>query len=143
MGPGLARRIGTLRRAPAGSVRSESEGVGMRGMSPQTAARSRWLDWQPKDRMLSEGAESEPTKPSKPSSVGFVGATSGRSPKIEAVPPASEWPQSLSELAAEVGQRSGNPEAARREVWLSWSEWKAAALNRLFHEQGTSGQPGK
>jgi len=24
-----------------------------------------------------------------------------------------------------------------------WAEWKAAALNRLFQEQGTSGQPGR
>ena len=26
---------------------------------------------------------------------------------------------------------------------MSWAEWKAAALNRLFLEQGTSGQPGR
>jgi hypothetical protein len=60
-----------------------------------------------------------------------------------AIPPAANWPRALSELAAEVGQRSGDPEAARREVWVDWYEWKAAALNRLFQEQGTSGQPGK
>ena len=60
-----------------------------------------------------------------------------------AIPPAARWPQSLSELAAEVGQRSGDTEAARREVWIDWCEWKAAALNRLFQEQGTSGEPGR
>ena len=27
--------------------------------------------------------------------------------------------------------------------WLAELEWKAAALNRLFLEQGTSGQPGR
>jgi hypothetical protein len=59
------------------------------------------------------------------------------------VPPAAEWPQSLSELAAEVGQRSGNPEAARREVWMDWCGWKAAALNRLFEQQGVAGRPGR
>jgi hypothetical protein len=58
-------------------------------------------------------------------------------------PPVNEWPQSLSELAAEVGQRSGDTEAARRDVWLDWCEWKAAALNRLFQEQGATGQPGR
>ena len=59
------------------------------------------------------------------------------------IPPAARWPQSLSALAAEVGQRSGDPESARREVWLDWCQWKAAALNRLFKEQGVTGQPGR
>jgi hypothetical protein len=58
------------------------------------------------------------------------------------IPPASEWPQSLSDLAAEIGRRSGDTEAARREVWMDWAEWKAAALNRIFQEQGVTGQPG-
>ncbi len=26
---------------------------------------------------------------------------------------------------------------------MSWAEWKAVALNRLFFEQGTAGQPGR
>ncbi len=26
---------------------------------------------------------------------------------------------------------------------MSWTEWKAAMLNRLFLEQGTSGEPGR
>jgi len=59
------------------------------------------------------------------------------------IPPAAEWPQSLSDLAAEVGQRSRDPEAARREIWMDWCEWKAAALNRLFQEQGVTGQLGR
>ena len=59
------------------------------------------------------------------------------------VPPAVELPSSLSDLAAEVGQRSGDPEAARREVWMDWCQWKATALNRLFCEMGASGQPGR
>jgi hypothetical protein len=57
----------------------------------------------------------ESTKPSKPSSVGFEGATLSGSPII------------------------------RKEIdtpGVSWAEWKAAALNRAFQEQGTSGQPG-
>ena len=59
------------------------------------------------------------------------------------IPPTVQWPDSLSELAAEVGQRSGDPEAARQEVWMDWYEWKARTLNRLFHEQGSTGQPGR
>jgi hypothetical protein len=59
------------------------------------------------------------------------------------IPPADKWPRSLSELAAEVAQRSNDPQAARREVWMQWCEWKAVALNRLFQEQGTSGEPGR
>ncbi len=53
-------------------------------------------------------------------------------------PPPEQWPESLSDLAAEVGQRSGDPDAARREVWIDWYAWKAAALNRLFQEQGVT-----
>jgi hypothetical protein len=26
---------------------------------------------------------------------------------------------------------------------IPWAEWKAAALNRLFQEQGTTGKPGR
>jgi hypothetical protein len=62
---------------------------------------------------------------------------------VTEVPPINEWPQSLSDLAAEVGQHSGDPEAARREVWTDWAEWKARVLNRLFQEQGVTGQPGR
>ena len=36
-----------------------------------------------------------------------------------------------------------NSEDTRREVWLSWAEWKAQSLNRLFQEQGLTGQPGR
>ncbi len=53
------------------------------------------------------------------------------------------WPESLRELADERAATSAEPETARREVWLSWVEWRAMALNRLFQEQGVTGQPGK
>jgi len=58
-------------------------------------------------------------------------------------PPAGHWPESLRELADEVSNATGDPERAQREVWMSWYEWKAAALNRLFQEQGVTGQPGR
>ena len=87
-------------------------------MSP---SRSRWLDWKPKARILTDSAESEPTKPSKPDSsaqgdgsVGFVGPTPGELPKME--------------------EETGG---------IPWAEWKAAELNRLFQEQGSTGQPGR
>lgn len=35
------------------------------------------------------------------------------------------------------------PEDARSEVSLSWVEWKAQNLNRLFQGQGLTGQPGR
>src|SRR5271157_3372664 len=87
MGPGLISRIRALRRAPVESVRSESGGV---GMSIQPATRSRWMDWEPKARILADTAESEPTKPSKPGFVGFDGATPAEYPEIEAGPDPAE-----------------------------------------------------
>ena len=59
------------------------------------------------------------------------------------IPPLMRWPESLLDLASELGGRSGDSDAARREVWLGWCEWKAAALNRLFQEQGVTGRPGR
>jgi hypothetical protein len=85
-----------------------------------TAKRSRWMDWKPKLCATADSAESEPTKPSKPvsssqsdGSVGFVGATPGEFSKID------------------------------KGRVTPWAEWKAAALNRLFQEQGVTGQPGR
>jgi hypothetical protein len=78
------------------------------------------MDWKPKARILADSAETEPTKPSKPGFVGFEGTTPAESTKIEAGPD-----------PAELGR-----------VFGSWAEWKAAALNRLFQEQGVIGKPG-
>jgi hypothetical protein len=52
-------------------------------------------------------------------------------------------PESLRELADERAAESGEPETAPREVWLSWAEWKARDLNRIFQERGLTGQPGR
>lgn len=86
-------------------------------MSEQTE--HRWLNWRSRDRITEESPEIDPTKPSKPSSVGFVGSISTPAPKIA------------------VDSRK------RQERVMSWCEWKAAALNRLFLEQGQTGQPGR
>ncbi len=86
------------------------------------ANRNRWMDWKPKARILTDSAESEPTKPLEPGSVGFEGAT---------------YP-GLSEIRAEVATAD-----LELENGMSWPEWKATALNRLFQEHGVTGQPGR
>jgi hypothetical protein len=87
------------------------------------ATRNRWMVWKPKARILADSAESEPTKPSEPGSVGFEGAAYVGLSEIEA------------ELATADLELENNG--------MSWPEWKATALNRLFEELGTSGQPGR
>jgi len=186
-------------------------------LHPET--RSRWMAWKPKARILADTAESEPTKTSETDSVVFVGATSAKSPEIEAGPDPAElarasallnragvrimaleggatiglWsdsdgpevraalctfgsdrlpvryldgagvpmrykarrvdgePVPMSVLAA-MEQHPGEPWRVRDRMlnemgWcskgVSWAEWKAAALNRLFQGQGTSGQSGR
>jgi len=47
--------------------------------------------------------------------------------------PAESW-KIRDRLLNEMGWRSNG---------IDWAEWKATALNRLFQEQGTSGQPGR
>lgn len=69
-------------------------------------------------------AMAEPDSPGGPEAP-----SSPRSGGTEAtIPPAAEWPQSLSELAAEAGQHSGDPEGARRRVWMDWYEWMLAPV---------------
>ena len=85
----------------------------MRHSQPNPASLSRWMDWTPKARILTDTAESEPTKPSKPGSVGSVGSLSGESQKIHAEP-----------------EPRGVP----------FAEWKATAINREFER--CTGKPG-
>jgi hypothetical protein len=51
-------------------------------------------------------------------------------------PAASTWAEGRA-------QEPGASEGAEHEQGVSWAEWKAAALNRLFQEQGVTGQPGR
>jgi hypothetical protein len=37
----------------------------------------------------------------------------------------------------------GPPPGSREEHWQNWDGWKAAALNRLFQQQGVLGKPGE
>jgi hypothetical protein len=112
--------------------------------------RSRWLDWRP--RILGDSAENEPTKPTKPGSVGFVGANSGICPEI-LVPCATESAGILAGLPdtepskptkpGSVGFEGASSAESPKIRATSWAEWKAAMLNRLFQEQGRTGQPGR
>ena len=61
----------------------------------------------------------------------------------ETVPPVESWPESLLDLARERAAQTGDAEDARQEVWISWFEWKAREMNRLFQEHGLTGQPGQ
>jgi hypothetical protein len=45
------------------------------------------------------------------------------------------------EAGAEIPQQATVP--AGTEVSITWDEWKAAALNQLFKEQGMTGNPGR
>jgi len=60
-------------------------------------------------------------------------------PESGTIPPAEAWPESLADLARERAAQTGDPEAARQEVWISWCEWKARELNRIFEEHGNHG----
>ena len=103
---------------------------------PRTPLRQ-WLDWQPKDGITADSPSGEPTKPSKPSFVGFVGSLQGDSPKIgvaEESPAPDNRPEDRIHAAVDSSPTT--------ERVMSWAEWKAAALNRLFLEQGTSEQAG-
>lgn len=59
---------------------------------------------------------------------------------VEAVPPVESWPESLLDLARERAAQTGDAAVARQEVWVSWCEWKARELNRIFDEHGCPGQ---
>lgn len=96
-----------------------------------------WLDWQPKGAITADSLESEPTKPSKPGFVGFEGSLSGDPLKIG--PPREALTEGQRTNRIEVAVDS----AAAPERVMSWAEWKAAVLNRLFLELGTSEQPGR
>jgi hypothetical protein len=114
------------------------------------ASRSRWIAWRPIGKKIGNLPQSKPTKPSKPGFVGFEGATLGEPANIETRTGVSERSirprigektedregrQKASEPAVDFGRDTTRP--------MSWAEWKAVALNRLFLEQGRTGAPGR
>ena len=100
----------------------------------------RWLDWRP-DPILADLGQTEPSKPTEPGFEGFVGSLSGTPAKIVCGKPGpadtGSAPNAINPIGSEVDS------ASRRERLMSWSEWKAACLNRLFLEQGAIGQSGR
>lgn len=128
---------------------------------PVPIPRSRWMDWQPKGPSRAETPESDPTKPSKGGSVGSEGTLPA---EVAIITPEHEHSPRTIELSVMAGSLDSSPGSAQRfeisgqshgagkfpvdssphcEQFMSWAEWKAATLNRLFLEQGSSGQPGR
>src|SRR5262245_26405965 len=101
--------------------------MGMSVSVRNAAKSSRWLDWKPRAQILPESAESETTKPSKLGCVGFEGLFPVESAEMRGKPAAEQQ-----DLTSSVNDAQGQP----------WAEWKAAELNRLFREQGATGEAG-
>ena len=95
-------------------------------------ASGRWLTWQPGYRIIEDSAETEPTKPSEPGFDGFDGSSPAQSTEIGAPDQ-----RRLKLISSAVDS------SAPTERVMSWAEWKAGALNRLFLELGSTGQPGR
>lgn len=68
--------------------------------APNITKRSRWMDWQPKPRIMAAPAPNEPAKPSKPSSVGSVGSPQAQVSIIRGHLAAQGAPQVDTTLAA-------------------------------------------
>ena len=116
----------------------------------------RWLDWRPSGPTIADSPGSEPTKPSKLGFEGSVGPTSVDPANIEPerIPscgPKGEHPEISHRGNSDCpapNERQGHSQPAvdcssERERVMSWADWQAANLNRLFVEQGLTGQPGR
>ena len=98
---------------------------------------------------MANSVQSEPSKPTKPGFVGFEGSSLNEIVKIEGEQaplcrPAQEAVSISSGLGPlEKCTQVGVDSVTSEERVMSWAEWKAVALNRLFLEQGTAGQLGR
>jgi hypothetical protein len=83
------------------------------------------MNWPANNQIIADSSQGEPTKPSEPGFVGFVG--------------------SIPEELTNIGLNAGSVELAVSDAdrGIPWAEWKASALNKLFKEQGVTGQPGR
>jgi hypothetical protein len=107
----------------------------------QSRTNRRWLEWNPTERILADLPQTEPTKPSQPGFVGLVASFSASSAKIACGRPGGADAGSDSDPAPNQVVNPIEPQvdfAPRRERVMSWSEWKAGSLNRLFLEQGAT-----
>lgn len=92
-----------------------------------------WLEWQLSAPITAGSADIKPTKPSKPGFVGFDGSVPDENGNLAGTGKELE----------DASRRTQLDCAAEPERVMSWAEWKAAALNQLFLEQGSSGEPGR
>jgi len=100
----------------------------------------RWLEWSP---ILADLPQTEPTKPSQPGFVGFVAAFSAPPAKIACARLGGADASCDSGSSPNQVVNPIDPQVdcvPKRERLMSWSEWKANSLNRLFLEQGATGQ---
>ncbi len=102
----------------------------------------RWLQWRGStSQNIGGDAKLELTEPTNLDSVSLVSSP-------EAAPAGfSGEPSRLDSERSELGVASTKkaPVTINQEdpPSLSYADWKATALNRLFHEQGRTGQPGR
>ena len=92
-----------------------------------------WLEWQLPAPITAGSADIKPTKPSKPRFVGFEGSVPDQNRNLD------ETGKELEDAC----HRTQLDCARKPERVMSWAEWKAATLNQLFLEQGSSGEPGR
>src|SRR5579863_10328601 len=104
----------------------------MSDSNSKSAPSRRWLTRQAGERKIEDSAETEPTKPSEPGFDGFDGSSPAESAEIEAPDP-----RRVKSISSAVDS------FAPTERVMSWAEWKAGALNQLFLELGSTGQPGR
>lgn len=107
-------------------------------MSTPATNQSRWLVWKPKAHISHDSAGSEPTKPSKPSSVGFEGATSAKSPEIEA----GSDPAELTRASVELNRAGIRIMAFEDGATIGvWSDLDGPGVRAALRTLGMSGLP--
>jgi hypothetical protein len=105
----------------------------------------RWAEWVPETKILENSPKDEPTKTTKTVFDVFVGSYSGEIPKIRPTRnPGLDWEPrtSILENLPESEPTKTSKTRPAPEVWVSWSAWQAAEINRIFAEHG-SGGPGQ
>jgi len=70
-----------------------------------------------------------------------ISSDGARPPPAFLPPDGTHW--AWKSRAREPVAQTGYAEDARQEVWISWCEWRAREMNRLFREHGLMGQPGQ
>jgi len=106
--------------------------------SPKATPRRRWLAWRPDESITADSAWSEPSKPSIPGFDGFDGSSQAQAAEIETAPRNRDTLTPEHKSLKSLVDLPGTDERV-----MSWAEWQARNLNRLFLEEGQTGQPGR